>query len=97
LGPNKFIGFTSFDPENDYLFPVYKQTQLRKTLEYIYYNFERFYFRYIPDIFDNRIRFLLNNSSLTRQAILQLPEMNEHFLTEKEVNQYNYNKYFNNL
>jgi hypothetical protein len=56
-----------------------------------------FYFRYKPDIFDDRLRFLLNYSILTRKAILQLPEMNESFLTEKEVNQHNYYKSFNDL
>jgi hypothetical protein len=97
LEPNKFTAFTSFNPEKDYWFPVYKQIQLDKTLEDIYYNFGRFYFRYRPDVFDGRIIFLLNNFSLTKQAILQLPEMNEFFLTEKEVNQHSYYKSFYNL
>jgi hypothetical protein len=78
--------FTSFDSEKDYWFQICKQIQLGKTLEDIYYNFGRFYFRYRNDIFDDRIIFLLNNSSLTGQEMLQLSEMNDPFLTEKEVN-----------
>jgi hypothetical protein len=97
LQPNKFTAFTSFNPKKEYWFPHYKQIQLGKTLEDIYSNFGRFYFRYRKDIFDDRIRFLLNNSCLSREAILLLPEMNKPFLTEKEVNQHNYYKSFNNL
>jgi integrase len=96
LQPNKFTTFTSFDPEKDYWYPIYKEIQLSNTLENLYYSFGRFYFRYRPDIFDDRIRFLLNNSSLSRPIILLLPEMNESFLTEKELNQHNYFKSFIN-
>jgi hypothetical protein len=61
--------FTSFDPEKNYWYPIYKQIQLGKTLEDLYYNLGRFYFRYRNDIIDDRIRFLLNKSNLTRQVI----------------------------
>jgi hypothetical protein len=97
LQPNKFTAFTSFDIEKDYWYSIYKQVQLCKTLEDLYCNFGRFYLRYKNDIFDDRIRFLLNNFRLTRPSILLLPEMNEPFLTEKEVNQHNYYKSFLNL
>jgi hypothetical protein len=54
-------------------------------LKNIYFNFGMFYFRYRPDIFDEWIRFLLNNSSLTWRAILQLVEMMSVFLLRKKL------------
>jgi hypothetical protein len=82
--PNKFTAFTSFYPEKDYWYLIYKEFQLENTLEDLYYNFGRFYLRCGKDIFDGRIRFILNNSSLSKPRILLLPEMNESFLTQKE-------------
>jgi hypothetical protein len=96
LQPNKVTAFTSFDTEKDYWYPICKEIQMGKTLENLYYSFGRIYFRYRPDIFDDRIRFLLNNFRLTRPSILLLPGLNEPFLTEKEVNQHNYYKSFLN-
>jgi hypothetical protein len=51
LQPNKFTAFFSFEPEKYYWFPVYKQIQLGETLEDIYYNFGRFYFRCRTNVF----------------------------------------------